>query len=75
MPEVMSEESKIKLFKSSLDTSIIILRSQGFEATYDEMDINIYNDLIEIKNINIRKQFESNKFPFCETENIKTSSG
>ena len=47
---------KIKLFKSSLDTSIIILRSQGFEATYDEINtMFIYNDYIEIKNINIAK--------------------
>lgn len=74
IPEEISEESKIKLFKSTLDTSIIILRSQGFEATYDEMDVNIYNDLIEIKNINIKKQFESNEFPFCDTKNIKMES-
>ena len=73
-PEEFNQELKIKLFKSGLDTSIIFLRSQGFEATYDEMDVNIYDDLIEIKNINIRKQFGSNEFPFCETENIKMSS-
>ena len=74
IPEVMSEESKIRLFKSSLDTSIILLRSQGFEATYDEMDINFYNDLIEIKNINIRKQFEPYDLPFCDAEKIKKKS-
>jgi len=74
MPEVMSEESKIKLFKSSLDTSIILLRSQGFEATYDEMDINFYNDFIEIKNINIKKQFEPYELPFCDAEKFKKKS-
>ena len=70
----MSEEIKIKLFQSSLDTSIIILRSQGFEATYDEINTDIYNDYIEIKNINIRKKFESGDFTFCETDNIKMDS-
>jgi len=74
IPSEMNEELKIKLFKSSLDTSIIILRSQGFEATYDEMNINIYNDYIEIKNIILRKQFESNDFPFCDTSKIKMDS-
>ena len=74
IPSQMNEELKIKLFKTSLDTSIIILRSQGFEATYDEMNTNIYNDYIEIKNINIRKQFESNDFPFCDTSKIKMDS-
>ena len=74
IPSEMNEELKIKLFKSSLDTSIIILRSQGFEATYDEMNINIFNDYIEIKNIILRKQFESNDFPFCDTSKIKMDS-
>ena len=74
IPSEINEELKIKLFKSSLDTSIIILRSQGFEATYDEMNTNIYNDYIEIKNINIRKKFESNDFPFCDASKIRMDS-
>lgn len=74
IPSEMSAELKIKLFKSSLDTSIIILRSQGFEATYDEINTNIYDDYIEIKNINIGKQFESNDFPFCDSSKIKMDS-
>ena len=73
-PEEFNQELKIKLFKSGLDTSIIFLRSQGFEATYDEMDVNIYDDLIEIKNINIRKQFEPYELPFCDAEKIKKKS-
>jgi len=74
IPSEMNEELKIKLFKSSLDTSIIILRSQGFEATYDKMNTNIYNDYIEIKNINIRKQFKSNDLPFCDASKIRMDS-
>jgi len=74
IPSEMSEEIKIKLFQSSLNTSIILLRSQGFEATYDEMNANIYNNYIEIKNINIRKKFESRDFPFCDTSKIKMDS-
>ena len=73
-PEEFNQELKIKLFKSGLDTSIIILRSQGFEATYDEMDVKIYDDLIEIKNINIRKQFEPYELPFCDAEKINKKS-
>jgi hypothetical protein len=74
IPSEISEELKIKLFTNSLDTSIIFLRSQGFEATYDEINTNIYNDYIEIKNFNIKKQFKSKDLPFCDASKIKMDS-
>lgn len=74
IPSEINDELKIKLFKNSLDTSIIFLRSQGFEATYDEMNTNIYNDYIEIKNIDIKKKFGSNDFSYCDINKIKKKS-
>jgi|TARA_B100001971_G_scaffold209653_1_gene233634 hypothetical protein len=74
VPEDLNHELKIKLLKKSLDTSVIFIRSQGFEATYNDLEVNLLEDSIEIKNINLRRQFYPNEFTFCDVKKIKQES-
>tara|TARA_B110000438_G_C15784684_1_gene637841 strand:- start:282 stop:1298 length:1017 start_codon:yes stop_codon:yes gene_type:complete len=70
-PAGLDQDAKIKLIESGLDTGIIYLRTQGFEATYDEFNANINNNSIEIKDIIIKKQLNPGSVYFCEGKNIQ----
>ncbi|MDC0056579.1 hypothetical protein OAJ74_00340 [Alphaproteobacteria bacterium] len=73
-PTGLNQEAKINLIESGIDTGIIFLRTQGFEATYDEFNANLNKDSIEIKNIVIKKQLNPYDIDFCNVKNIKTKS-
>ncbi|MDC0226692.1 hypothetical protein OAK12_01120 [Alphaproteobacteria bacterium] len=73
-PAGLDQEAKINLIESGIDTGIIFLRTQGFEATYDEFNANLNKDLIEIKNLVIKKQLDPYDIEFCNVKNIKVKS-
>ena len=51
-PAGLDQEAKINLIESGIDTGIIFLRTQGFEATYDD-----YLEIMKEKVINMASDY------------------
>ena len=73
-PDSLDEKAKVKLFESGIDTGIIYLRSEGFNATYDEFTADYSNNTIVLRNLSIKKEFEPSYTSFCLEENIVPKS-
>jgi len=66
----MEDETKKQIVENSVISSINILRSNNIETTYDDLEVNILNDFVSIKNLKFKYLFEE-QGPglFCEFVN------
>ena len=71
----MEDETKKKIVENSVISSINILRSNNIETTYDDLEVNILNDFVSIKNLKFKYLFEE-QGPglFCEFVNKEFDS-
>ena len=67
---LMEDETKKQIVENSVISSINILRSNNIETTYDDLEVNILNDFVSIKNLKFKYLFEE-QGPglFCEFVN------
>ena len=71
----MEDETKKQIVENSVISSINILRSNNIETTYDDLEVNILNDFVSIKNLKFKYLFEE-QGPglFCEFVNKEFDS-
>ena len=72
---LMEDETKKQIVENSVISSINILRSNNIETTYDDLEVNILNDFVSIKNLKFKYLFEE-QGPglFCEFVNKEFDS-
>lgn len=67
---VIEDDTKKKIVENTIISSINVLRSNNIETTYDDLEVNILNDFVSIKNLKFKYLFEE-QGPglFCEFVN------
>ena len=67
---VIEDDTKKKIVENTIISSINVLRSNNIETTYDDLEVNILNDFVSIKNVKFKYLFEE-QGPglFCEFVN------
>ena len=67
---VIEDDTKKKIVENTVISSINVLRSNNIETTYEDLEVNILNDFVSIKNLKFKYLFEE-QGPglFCEFVN------
>ena len=65
---IIEDDTKKKIVENSVISSINILRSNNIETTYDDLEVNILNDFVSIKNLKFKYFLEEQEL-FCEFVN------
>ena len=50
----MEDDTKKQIVENTVISSINILRSNNIETTYEDLEVNILNDFVSIKNLNFK---------------------
>jgi len=64
----MEDETKKQIVENSVISSINILRSNNIETTYEDLEVNILNDFVSIKNLKFKYILGGDEY-FCEFVN------
>ena len=65
---VIEDDTKKKIVENTIVSSINVLRSNNIETTYDDLEVNILNDFVSIKNLKFKYFLEEQEL-FCEFVN------
>ena len=64
----MEDDTKKQIVENTVISSINILRSNNIETTYDDLEVNILNDFVSIKNLKFKYILGADEL-FCEFVN------
>ena len=64
----MEDDTKKQIVENTVISSINILRSNNIETTYDDLEVNILNDFVSIKNLKFKYTLGADEL-FCEFVN------
>ena len=65
---LMEDDTKKQIVENTVISSINILRSNNIETTYDDLEVNILNDFVSIKNLKFKYILGADEL-FCEFVN------
>ncbi len=65
---VIEDDTKKKIVENTIISSVNVLRSNNIETTYEDLEVNILNDYVSIKNIKFIYFLEEQEL-FCEFVN------
>ena len=65
---LIEDDTKKQIVENTVVSSINILRSNNIETTYDDLEVNILNDFVSIKNLKFKYFIEEEEL-FCEFVN------
>ena len=65
---LIEDETKKQIVENTVISSINILRSNNIETTYDDLEVNILNDFVSIKNLKFKYILGADEL-FCEFVN------
>ena len=51
---VIEDDTKKKIVENTIISSINVLRSNNIETTYEDLEVNILNDFVSIKNLKFK---------------------